>query len=292
MQQILPPPPISPSPDTVRGGALPVLLGLLALLLCGCSKPKNQSQEESCNERWDELKKKYDRKKYADVRDPLGDLVTSCPGSAFTEEALFTLAESHFNLKDWLEAQSEYSAFLREFPNSVRFAETARYRLAVAAAKQVLLPARDQQQTRTAIQEFENFLASHEESRLADSAKAEVDRLRKQLARKELQTARLYRRMNEPQAAAIYYKSILEEFPSHVDVREINLQLAGCYAELEQFDEAASYLAKFDGIAKDDPFRQKVRQAFEDLDKKRKRSERRRKKEAEEPGPGGKTGML
>ena len=64
----------------------------------------------------------------------------------------------------------------------------------------------------------------------------------------------------EPQAAAIYYKNLVKEFGGRVNEREINLKLAECYIGMYQFDEAEAYLSKFDGIAKDDPLKDRVRE--------------------------------
>src|SRR4051794_34279266 len=86
---------------------------LLAVLAAGCSSSKKLTQQEDCQAKWAKLHGKFDKKKYQDVKEPLNELITSCPGSNFTEEAFFDLAESYFSLKDWVEAESEYSSFFK-----------------------------------------------------------------------------------------------------------------------------------------------------------------------------------
>lgn len=256
--------------------------GLAVLMLSACTKGKQLSHEQSCAERWEKLKSKYEEKEFFEIRLPLNELITECPGTHFTEEALFTLAESYFHLEDWIEAEAEYRSFLRNFPNSEKFAEKAHYRLAQTMANQVMIPQRDQENTVEAIDQLQRYATRYPESSFADSALQIVQKLKKQLATKELQIARLYRRMNEPQAAAIYYKDLLRKYPEHVDTREILLRLALTYLEMEQFDEAEARLSQLDAIPKDDPFRARVQEAYNELQKARLKWAARKQKEKQE----------
>lgn len=252
------------------------------ILLSACSSSKKLTQEENCQARWEKLHAKFEKKRYTEIRDQYTDLISSCNGSPFMEQATFELAEIQFNIQDWLEAETEYATFLKEFPNSRKYGETARWRLAVSAAKQVGIPQRDQSKTTEAISDFEQFMDEYPDSKRVDTAKMEIEKLTGKLVAKQLQIARLYERMEEPQAAAIYYKNILKEYSGRVDLRDINLKLTKCYIDLRQFDEAEAYLAKFDGIAKDDPFKEKVKQAHQDLEKARNQFAKEKKEEQEQ----------
>lgn len=265
-----------------RFGPTFALAAFGAIAMIGCASSKKLTQEESCQEKWDKVRPKFEKKKYVQAKELLSELVTSCPGSVFTEDALFSLAESHFHLKEWEEAESEYTAFLKDFPESKKYGELARYRIAESAGKQVETPTRDQTKTLEAIIAYENFLDEYPDGKRADSAKAEVEKLRDLLVQKQMMIARLYLRMDEPQAAAIYYKNLIKEYGNRVNLREINLKLAECYIEMNQFDEAESYLSKFDGIAKDDPFKEKVKHAFQLLEKARIKVAQEKKEEQEQ----------
>lgn len=258
------------------------LVALAAFGLTACSSSKKLTKDESCQEKWDKLKPKMEKKKYSHMKEGLTDMVTSCQGTAFAEEAVYQLAETHYHLEEWVEAESEYSNFLKDFPVSKKYGELARYRLADVAGKQVEIPARDQTKTLEAIAAYEAFIDEYPDSKRVDTANAELDKLRDKLVAKQMQIARLYSRMDEHQAAAIYYKNLLHEFGSRVNAREIGLKLAECYIRLGQFDEAESYLSKFDGIAKDDPFREKVKQAYAELEKARTKLARDKKEEQEQ----------
>lgn len=257
-----------------------ILLAAFAALLSGCSK--NLTKEENCQARWEKLHGKFEKKKYNESRDLYGDLIASCPGSPFIEQATFELAESQYQIGDYLEAESEFAGFLKDFPASRRYREIASYRLAMSAARQVGIPQRDQSKTVEALSEFDQFLDEFPDSKYADTAKQEVEKLMGKLVAKQLQIARLYERMHEPQAAAIYYKNLLKEYPGRLDLRDINLKLARCYVKMRQFDEAESYLSKFDGVAADDPFKKKVKEVYEELEKARSRVAKEKKEEQEQ----------
>jgi outer membrane protein assembly factor BamD len=269
-------------PSSLHRLLVPAIAALGALGLFACSSGKQLTKEESCQEKWEKAKAKFEKKKTVQTKEVLSDVVSSCPGSSFTEEAMFDLAESHMALEEWDEAEQEFSSFLKDFPNSKRYGQQAMFRKAVANGNQAEIPARDQSKTLDAIADYENFLDEYPEGPYADTAKIELGKLKDILVAKEMQIARLYRRMGEPQAAAIYYKNILKEYGDKVDIRDINLKLAHCYIAMGQFDEAETYLSKFDGVAKDDPFKKKVMEAYKDLEKARTKMAAEKKEEQEQ----------
>jgi outer membrane protein assembly factor BamD len=255
------------------------LLCSLAFVQCA-SKPKDLKGD--CRERFDKLHSRYETGKFAYAKEGYSDFIVTCSGTEFVEQAHFELANSHFSLKEWLEAEEEFGAFLRDYPTSRRFAEMARWRMAVSMARQVEIPQRDQTKTVEAIREFETYVAEFPESERADSAQAELSRLSQLLADRDMLIARLYRRMDEPLAAAIYYKYLLSQYGDRVPRREINLNLAETYIELKQFPEAENILIQFDGVAKDDPFLDKIAAVRRKLEKAKVKHEKAKQAEKRE----------
>jgi outer membrane protein assembly factor BamD len=266
--------------SATRGGAL--LLSIVsALLFMQCSsKPKDLKGD--CRERFDKLHSRYEKGKFSYAKEGYGDFIITCGGTEYVEQAHFELANSHFNLKEWMEAEEEFAAFLRDYPTSRRYAELARWRMALSMSRQVEIPQRDQSKTVEAIREFETYVAEFPESERTDSAQAELTRLSQLLADRDMLIARLYRRMDEPLAAAIYYKYLLSEYGDRVPRREINLNLAESYIELKQFVEAENILNQFDGVAKDDPFREKIVKVRHKLEKAKAKHEKEKLREQRE----------
>jgi outer membrane protein assembly factor BamD len=259
---------------------LPAALALTvtSLTLTGCStKPKDLKGD--CRERFEKLHDRYTKGKYSYAKQGYSDFMVTCAGTEHVEQAHFELGDSHVNLKEWAEAELELSAFLRDYPTSRRYAETARWLLARSMSKQVQIPQRDQTKTLDAIREMETFIAEFPESPKNDSARNELDRLGQLLADRDMLVARLYRRMDEPLAAAIYYKHLLATYGDRVPRRDINLYLADSYTELGQFPEAENILAQFDGVAQDDPFAKKIAEARTKLEKAKAKHEKQKLKE-------------
>src|SRR5690606_33477852 len=133
-----------------QGSFMPLLVliaALAAILSAGCSSSGKLTKEESCQARWTKLHEKLEKRRFNEIREPYTDLITSCHGSEFTEQASFELGEIHYGLGDWMEAESEFANFLREFPMSRKYGEIAAYRQAMSAARQVGIPQRDQSKT-------------------------------------------------------------------------------------------------------------------------------------------------
>ncbi len=258
------------------------LFGLLAFaglnFLLGCSSSKSKGDPQAkCGPDFEELHKKFEAGKYVTVRDRFTDFLSDCAGTEYVEQAHYEIAESYYQLEDWSAAEQEFQYFLKEFPNSKRYLESARLRVAQSKSQQTLIPQRDQSKTLEAISELETFLADFPEHSYADTAKTELDRLKGLLVEKERQIARLYEKMGEPLAAVIYYKHMLDKYGDRVPRREITLDMTECYIRLHQFAEAESLLDQFDGVAKDDPLKSRVLDLHKELQKVRDRLAREKK---------------
>ena len=256
---------------------------LLALALGGCSK-KPRDLRGDCRERFEKLNARFEKGQYSAAKLGYADFVMTCTGTEHVEQAHYELGVSHFRLKEWMEAEQELSAFLRDYPSSRRFGEDARWLLARSMSNQVHIPQRDQTKTGEAMRELETFLAEFPLSEKSDSARDELERLGRLLAERDMLVARLYSRMNEPLAAAIYYKHLLAEYGDRIPRRDISLKLAESYIKLGQFLEAETILAQFDGVAQDDPFAKRITKARERLERAQERAERERRREARERG--------
>jgi len=191
------------------------------------------------------------------------------------------LAESHFNLEQWIEARGEYGSFVVNFPGSP-FAETAEYRKAVSSFNIEYRVDRDESNTTTAMKDFERYLANHPNTPLRDSVNYYYNLLIDRVAEKEFQTGRLYMRMEKPQAAVIYFKEFLETYPNAKRRQEVLFMISDAYTELDQFESARQYLAIAESEAGENKnVLKNVEKARKDIEKAEASYEKRLKKEAE-----------
>jgi outer membrane protein assembly factor BamD len=258
---------------------------LLCLVACS-SAPKDDDAKRAamCKARYDKADAAFKDGKFGRVKEPLEEILTLCAGTGYMEQAQFLLAEAHFNLEEWIEARGEYGSFILNFPGSP-FIETAEFRKAISSFNMEYHTARDEANSTIAMKDFERYLSNYPESPLQDSVNFYRAKLMERFAEREYQTAKLYYRMEEPQAAVIYLKEFLEVYPLSKRRSEAFFLIALCYTELDQFNVAREYLA----IAKENPpqdvdledFQKDIAKAEKKIAKAEKKFEKRVRKEQE-----------
>lgn len=222
---------------------LAILPVALILMSCSAGAPA-KDRTEVCRSKAELVQKRFDEGKYWQIKEDLHEIISTCQGTGFLENSQFLLAESHFRLKEWIEARGEYGSFTMSFPGS-SYAEVAAFRRAVSSFNMSFRDARDDANTNQAIQDFQEFRDNWPSSGLLDSAQFFIGELRERLAANYFATARLYWRMKEPQASAIYLKLLLEEFPETRRRKDAHLLLIDSYIRLEQFEQAQFHIEKF-----------------------------------------------
>ncbi|WP_290939904.1 outer membrane protein assembly factor BamD [Fibrobacter sp.] len=251
--------------------------------MTGCSSTSNEkiTHTDWCKNRYENAEELFKAKKYGRTVEKLEEILSTCAGSGYMEQAQFLIAESHFNLEQWIEARGEYGSFIVNFPGSP-FAETAEFRKAVSSYNMEYKIDRDESNTMTAMKDFERYLANHPSTPLRDSVNYYYNNLVDRVAEKEFQTGRLYLRMEKPQAAVIYFKEFLETYPKAKRRSEVLFLISDAYTDLDQFESARQYLAIAQNESTDDAEMQKrVKKAEDKIAKAEETYEARLKKEAE-----------
>ena len=251
--------------------------------MTGCSSTSNEKMTHTdwCKKRYENAEELYKAKKYGRTVEKLEEILSTCAGSGYMEQAQFLIAESHFNLEQWIEARGEYGSFIVNFPGSP-FAETAEFRKAVSSYNMEYKIDRDESNTTTAMKDFERYLANHPSTPLRDSVNYYYNNLVDRVAEKEFQTGRLYLRMEKPQAAVIYFKEFLETYPKAKRRPEALFLISDAYTDLDQFEPARQYLAIAQNESPDNQNVQKrVKKAEDKIAKAEETYEARLKKEAE-----------
>jgi outer membrane protein assembly factor BamD len=141
--------------------------------------------------------------------------------------------------------------------------------------------------TGKAIEKEKAFLADYPTGTWSDSAKADIAELVGRMAERRYETGRLYLKMDEPQAATIYFQLLLKEFPESDKVPAARIDLARAYAALHQFERAAESLDSLSlDSARAKPFEKRILSARKDLDVARRDFEAKREREAAEARQG------
>jgi outer membrane protein assembly factor BamD len=269
---------INNSQFSILNSQLAFILATLFLVSCSSSKWAG-SLTEKCLAEYKAAEEKFKAGRYWKAKEDLTEISQNCSGTGVMEETHFLLAESHFRLKEWLEARAEYGSFVNFFPGSP-FAETAAYRRAVASYNLSYKDSRDQSNTTFAIRDFSRFESEYPNSALLDSAHLYLDSLINRVAENEFQIARLYLRMGEPGATVIYLKGFIDEFPRSPRQREAIVMLISSYIEMQEFTAAKFYLERLrDAYSADERMLSSAKKLEEQIADAEKALERRLERE-------------
>lgn len=227
------------------------LIATASFFLFACAPSEGGGDRaQMCKNRFESADKDFKAGHYSRVKGPLEEILNLCIGTGYMEQAQFLLAESFFNLEEWLEARGEYGSFANNFPSSP-FVETAEYRKAVSAFNIEYNIDRDETNTTLAMRDFEKFASNYPESPLLDSVSYYTDLLVERRAERDYRTGRLYHKLGHPQSTAIYMKEFLDLYPKSKRRPEALLLLVESYAELDQFETARYYLENYGNTVPD-----------------------------------------
>lgn len=223
----------------------PLILNLFVsiALFAGCASDGSNrtNHTEFCKAKYEKAEALFKAGKYGRVQEKLEDILSLCAGTGYMEQSQFLLAESYFNLEEWIEARGEYGSFIINFPGSP-FVETAEFRKAISSFNMEFRVSRDDANTTVAMKDFERYLSNHPDSPLKDSVNYYYGLLVERMAEKDFQTGKLYLRMDKPQAAVIYFKEFLETYQNSPRRKEALFLIAQAYTDLDQFESAREYL--------------------------------------------------
>lgn len=146
------------------------------------------------------------------------------------------IADTYFLSERYAEAALSYSEFMRRYPDDFR-APTVLFRLGESYYRQILSRDRDQTNTRTALNTFEEFLRKYPDNPNADQAAQLALRARTRLADHEVYVGRFYLQRKQYQPAISRLENILREFPDYYFRDEAFFFLGRAYLDSGKTDQ-------------------------------------------------------
>lgn len=185
---------------------------LLCILLTSCaSTNKFEKMKLDCTERVTKALELYRLKKYSSALVRLEDARIQCSGNPIMDTVLFYLGMSNVKTKKYVEGRTEFQRLTQDFPGSPFFDE-AKFRIGYSVFKQSSPYNRDQQETREAIRLFDDYIETYPKSSFIDSAVFYRSEAYEKLASKEFKNAQFYEKVNEPDAAVVYYRTFISQY--------------------------------------------------------------------------------
>ena len=186
-------------------------------LLASCGEYTKVLKSKDINYKFEYAKKAYDQKKFLQASTILTDLITPLRGGPNGEEALFLLAMSYYENKDYLNSALHFKTYYTRYPKG-KFAELARFYSGYGYYLDSPDPQLDQSNTIKAIEELQGFLDYFPKSDRVTIAQNAIFEMQDKLTLKELQNAQLYYNLgnymgNNYESAIIVAQNALKTYP-------------------------------------------------------------------------------
>jgi outer membrane protein assembly factor BamD len=207
---------------------------LFAALLGACAAADEVVRSSPTEQRFREAMAEFEDEDYEESRKLFEAIVLQDPASEYADDAQYYLAESYFLDGDYHLAAYAYNR-VRSFPNSP-FYKLAIFKTGDSYYNSAEPYDRDQKETRAAIDHFRSFVQAYQGDSLSTIAQSRIRELRNRLAEKDYRTAEIYRSLDDPTAAIVYYAKTMDEY---FDTDFYALAVAGKLASLCELERAA-----------------------------------------------------
>jgi len=213
---------------------------IILLLLCSNCGTYIVSEDTSVN-KIDFVKKLIEDEKYSRAIDELNYILFNDPLSEYSGLAQFYIAECYFYLKDYNQSIIEYNKYLTRNDSIDKLVEKSQFMLCRCYFNISLDYNKDQSDTNIAIEKLQYFIEKESMKDYTQDIELMILDLRTKLAKKDFYTAKLYIKLEELDAAVIYYNNIINDYydTDYVNSALTNIALIFC---IEDIDKAEVYL--------------------------------------------------
>lgn len=194
-----------------------LIASLCLLILAGCGEYTKVMKSKDPEYKFDYAKRAFEQKKYLQASTVLTDVITPLRGGPKGEEALYLLAMSYYENKDYLNAGAYFKTYYSRYPKGT-YAELSRFYCGYGYYLDSPDPQLDQSMTLKAIEELQGFLDYFPRSDKVTVAQNAIFELQDKLTLKELQNAQLYYNLgnylgNNYSSAIVVAENALRDYP-------------------------------------------------------------------------------
>ena len=188
------------------------LLLLFVLLLSNC-KTASKVEPKDAQEAFNEGLRLFNKREYSEALSFFDMIKLQFPGSAIADKAQYYTAEINFARKEYMIASFNYNRVRQLYPGS-EFSKIALYKAGMS--QYLMSPSfhNDQEYTLKAIKTLQDyqFYYPEKEDSLYKETDIMIEECRNKLAEKEFYIAELYKKLESPRSAIIYYETVLKNY--------------------------------------------------------------------------------
>ena len=183
----------------------------------------------------------FEDEKYAKSAQQFKIIVERASHTDLGDDALFFLGESYFLDEEYELALIEYEKLVSRMGFSP-YIEKTRWR--ICETLMALSPNyyHDQESSRKAIVEIQQFLDDYPSSDYSVGADGLIKELRLRLAEKNMETGELYFKLKAYDSAILAYEIVIKDYYDTVYYRDANLEVMRCLVLLGNNEEAKEFL--------------------------------------------------
>lgn len=220
---------------------------LLVMVLGSCTKMSKILKSTDYEFKLKKANEFFEKKKYSQSIIIYEDIFPVLKGSAPFEDLYWNYAQSHYFIRDYLNAENLYKGFIESFPNSPRATEASFLR-SYCFYKQSPKPELDQSTTIKAINSFQTFMMRNPGSERNKEAQDIIDNLRRKLEIKDKKSAELYYNLGYYKAAATAFNELMFNFPDSDYGDQYKYMVIKSYYEYARKSISAKQLERYEQV--------------------------------------------
>ena len=255
-----------------RGFLHTVVLAGLLLVVSGCSNFQKLLKSNDVDKKYKAALEYYQKEDYYRANQLLEQVSPLLTGSEEAEQAKFYLADTYYELGDYLLADFHFRTFYQTYPRSP-LAEQAMYNQALSLYNQSPSFDQDQTTTLTAIEALQEFLVRYPTTDRMKEANELIDELLTKLDKKSFDNARLYYQLRYWKSAVVAFDNFQKEHassPFSEEAAYLKLDAQYRYAQEsvpdkqeERYQQAVEYYQSFIDQYPDSKFTRNALQVYE-----------------------------
>ena len=183
---------------------------MLLLFIFSCVRPILEDQSTSV--KIDNALMYIKDNKYSRAIEELEYILATDPLSEYVSDAQYYLSESYFHMGSYQQAILEYEKYLSRRDLSYELVQKSQFMLCKCYYNVSLEYNKDQSSTFIAIEKLQYFIEKDSMAQYIDEIETMILQLRTKLAKKDFYTAKLYIRLEELDAAVIYFNNIINDY--------------------------------------------------------------------------------
>jgi len=216
-----------------------IVINLLCLYSCGATNIFDDNTPYK--QRFDEGLEFFEKEKYNQSAQQFNIIVQRASHTDLGDDSLFFLAESYFLNKDYNLALIEFEKLVSRMGFSP-YIEKSRWRICETLT--LLSPNyfHDQDSSVKAISQIQDFIDDYPNSQYINEADNLLLTLRNRLAKKHMETGKLYKKLKAYDSAQQSYESVVNNYYDTKFYYDANLEIIRCLILLGEKNEAEVFL--------------------------------------------------